>query len=142
MATLCREIQQFADTLRGVEVVMLTTAASDGRLTSRPMMVQEVDPDGTMWFFIGRSSAVADDLRRNPQVVVSHADVAEAVYLSVSGKATLVDDRARLSALWRVDYFTWFPLGVTDPELAMIRIDAHGAECWTEGAHLHLALPR
>lgn len=142
MATLTKEIQQLSDTLRGVEVLMLASVAVNGHLSSRPLVLQEVDADGTMWFFIGRSSGLADDLRGNPQVVVSYAYALDTNYIAVSGKATLVEDRARTSALWRAEYLTWFPLGITDPELALIRIDVLSAEHWLDGAHLHLAVPR
>ncbi len=146
MPTSNHDFKNLVDLLRGVEVIMLSSLNASvnsalnptSQLISRPLVLQEVDPDGGLWFFIGRSSTLANDLRVNPQVVVSHSDALETKYLSVSGRVILVEDRARISALWRSTYLTWFPLGISDPELLLIRVDVHSAERWLDGAHLHL----
>ena len=146
MTTPHCDFPHLVDELRGVEIVMLSSMDSSidaianpsGQLTSRPLVLQEVDIDGCLWFFIGRSSELADDLRLNPQVVISHVDVLEARYMSVSGRAVLVEDPAHASALWQTAYLKWFPLGITDPELLLIRVEAHRAERWLDGAHLRL----
>ncbi len=142
MQTVTNESRRLVEALTDVEVVLLTTLADEGRLVSRPMALQEIDADGTMWFFIGRSSAVADELQRNPQVSVAYADERKRYYVSVSGKARMVQDPTRVQELWREEFMTWFPLGITDPDLGLLRIEAQTAEWWQDGGHLHIAIHR
>lgn len=139
MTEISKDTQKLVETLRKVPVIMLTSMGRDGHLNSRPMVLQEIDPDGTMWFFIGRTAAVTDELNHNAQVSVSHAEGTTMTYIAVAGKACLVDDRARISVLWRAEYLTWFSLGVNDPDLALMRVDIETAERWQDGNHLHLA---
>lgn len=126
--------------LRGIEVVILTAIGADGQPRSRPMALQEVDDDGTLWFFIGHSSHVAQELKSNPRVAVAAADHRTTKYLALNGMAREVADRTRTSALWRDEFLQWFPLGIADPELALFRVDPAAAEGWLEGTHLHVAL--
>jgi len=51
-------------------------------------------------------------------------------YVSVSGTATLVRDRGTIERLWDQLYRAWFPQGVDDPELALLRVRVERAEYW------------
>jgi len=44
-------IKKLAGLIEGIKVAMLTTAAEDGTLRSRPMVTQPAEFDGTLWFF-------------------------------------------------------------------------------------------
>jgi hypothetical protein len=46
------------------------------------------------------------------------------------GKATPVDDRARIAKLWKVEYKVWFPGGQDDPEIVLLRVDGAIGEYW------------
>lgn len=132
--------EALTDLIKGIRIAMLTTTAGDGTLRSRPMATQEADLDGTLWFFAGRSSQVFDDLRHQSQVNVAYADVESMRFVSVSGRARLIEDPARMQSLWREEYQTWFPLGIGDPDLALVRIDPEAAERWSEGGHVSVTL--
>lgn len=128
------------DLIKGIRIAMLTTTTPDGAMRSRPMATQEADLDGTLWFFAGRSSLVSDDLRHQPQVNVSYADLEGMRFVSVSGRARLVDDPGRAQSLWREEYRTWFPLGIGDPDLVLVRVEPEAAERWSEGVHVAVSL--
>ena len=134
------DITRIVADLRGVNVVILTATGADGQPRSRPMALQEVDDDGTLWFFIGRSSHVAQELQSNSRVAIAAVDHVTMKYLALTGMAREVTDRSRTSTLWRDDYLQWFPLGVADPELALYRVDPTAVEGWLNGTHLHVAL--
>ena len=137
------DIHELANALPKGEVVMLTSLALDGRLNARPMLLQDVDAGGSLWFFIGRSSSAADEIKVNHQVAVVHADEGEKRYVAITGKAWLVNDLRRVQELWLGDVVTWFPLGIEDPDLTLLRIDPQTAERWEEGNHhVHLTLAK
>ncbi len=50
--------------------------------------------------------------------------------MSLSGDARLDDDRARIEAMWNPMAKVYFPKGVDDPDLTLLRVDVHKAEYW------------
>lgn len=120
--------------LRGMEVAMLTSSDSAGRLHARPMMTQQLDLDGDLWFFTGRDTDQADDIRARPQVNISSMLPREGRFISITGNAELVDDRAKAQQMWQPAYRAWFPGGVDDPDLVLLRVRIDMAESW-EGEH-------
>ena len=63
-----------------ISIAMLTTLDDNGNFVSRPMGQQEVEPDGTLWFFSERDSSVIAQIhgesarRRHPELV-RHLDL-------------------------------------------------------------------
>lgn len=116
--------------IEGIEFAMLTTVDRDGCLHSRPMAALVPQSNRELWFFISASSAKAEDVRNNQAVNVTYTSSTHHRYVAVSGRAELVFDRDRARRLWQPAYRTWFPLGVDDPDLALLRIKVDKAECW------------
>ncbi len=122
-------IRKLGGLIKGVKVAMLTTVTARGWLRSRPMVAQS-GFDGQFWFVAAREQAKAADVRDRRQVNVSLAAPDRGVYVSVSGIATIVEDRSRLAAMWNESYEPWFPKGLNDPDLILIRVDVQQADCW------------
>lgn len=125
-----KDIEQVADLIRGIRVAMLTTVDGDGELHSRPMATQDVDFDGTLWFFTAADSEKAADLERDARVNVSYADEDRSRYVSLFGSARLVRDRRRIRDLWKPYLKAWFPQGLDEPELALLEVTVTGGEYW------------
>lgn len=116
--------------IKGIEIAMLTTCDSDGQLRSRPMATQEAEFDGTLWFFTRDESPKVDSIQSHQQVNVAYADPKGNRYVSVAGTAQIVRDRQKMKELWTPAVKAWFPDGVDDPKLALIRVDVSGAQYW------------
>jgi len=115
-----------ADVLEKVAKIrtgMLTT--QDGnQLTSRPMTIQQVDPSPTVvWFFTSRHGNLAETIAAGAPANLSVTDHADSFFVSIAGDARLVDDRAKIEELWSTMAKAWFPGGIDDPNLALIRLD-------------------
>ncbi len=123
-------IEHIAKIIKDIKYAMLTTTNAEGHLHSRPMTTQQQEFDGALWFIGSRHSATADDIRRQPEVNVGYSDAGKGDYVSLSGRAELVEDRAKLEELWSETNKAWFEGGIDDPEVQLIRIEAHGAEFW------------
>lgn len=124
------DIQKLARMIKGIRVAMLTTKDEDGTLRSRPMGTQEAEFDGTLWFFTQAGSPKVGEINREHEVNISYADTDSNRYVSVSGRATLVRDRDRIREMWTPAMKAWFPEGVDDPEIALLRIEPEKAEYW------------
>ncbi len=123
-------VRKVALMIQGIRVAMLTTTAPDGTLHSRPMATQEAEFDGVLWFFTRTGSGMVDEIRHDSEVNVSYASPEDHRYLSLSGRASLVRDRDRIEELWSPAYRAWFPRGLENPDLALLRVDVRTAAYW------------
>jgi general stress protein 26 len=112
-----------------IGIAMLTTR-DEGVLRSRPMACVRADSGGTLWFFTKASSPKTSEVRDEHEVNLSLADKDNQNYVSISGRATIVRDRAKARELWNEDQRMWFPGGIEDPELALLRVQVEQAEYW------------
>lgn len=124
------KIQKVGELIKGIKFAMLTTINSEGHLHTRPMMTLENEFDGILWFFAGKSSPLAEDLRTHTEVNLAYTQTHGLTYVSVAGKATLVDDKVRARKLWKPTCKTWFTEGVDDPNLMLVKVEAHSAQYW------------
>jgi general stress protein 26 len=135
-----RSIAKVRDLIKGVRVAMLTTVAEDGTLHSRPMMTQEAEFDGILWFLTGRGTAKAGDVAGHRSVNVSYAQPDDHRYVSLSGVATIVRDRQKAGQLWSAPHRAWFPGGLDDPDLVLLQIDVQVAQYWDTASGTMVAL--
>jgi general stress protein 26 len=124
------DVKKLAKLIKGIRVAMLTTRDDDGTLRARPMQTQEQEFDGTLWFFTPASSHKVIEVDHEHQVNLSYADPGDNRYISVSGTATLVRDRAKIDELWTPVLKAWFPQGKDDPDVALLKVDVAKAEYW------------
>ena len=123
-------IKKLRDLIKDIKFSMLTTAEEDGTLRSRPMATQQVDADGYLWFFTYGGAPKVDEIKHDQHVNVSYAEPNEQKYVSVSGKAQLVRDRQKIEELWNPLYKAWFPQGLDEPDLALLKVSVDKAEYW------------
>lgn len=119
--------------IKHIGFAMMTTVTSDGTLRSRPMASRFDDEskfDGTLWFFSHDQEPKIHEILENPQINLAYADPSRNDYVSISGSATLVKDKAKARELWNPFYKAWFPEGLDDPHLGLIRVDVSQAEYW------------
>lgn len=124
-------VKKLAEMIEGIEFAMLTTVEEDGTLRSRPMATQrEGEFDGDLWFFTGASAPKVAEVQHDRHVNLSYADPSTQRYVSVSGTARLVRDRRKTEMLWNPAYKAWFPKGLDDPDLALLRVTVTEAGYW------------
>lgn len=123
-------IGKLRELAKGLHVAMLTTQGEDGRLFSRPLGVQELEFDGDVWFATGLDSEKVREIEANPQVNVAFASKDNGTYISISGAASVVRDRAVIAEHWTPGMGVYFKQGKDDPNLCLIRVEAQSAEYW------------
>ena len=122
--------QRLRDLIRDISFAMVTTVIPDGALHSRPMVTQEFDADGELWFMMSDDSAQAQDLAEEQGVNVSYADPVRLRFVSVSGNASVVRDTDKLHEMWKPGMEKFLPKGLDDPHLALMRVRIETAEYW------------
>jgi general stress protein 26 len=114
--------------IKGARIAMLTTLSTEGQLVSRPMAVQQVEFEGTVWFFAEADSPKIADIERDPRVNVAYS---ESNFVSLAGRASVVRDVAKKRELWDAGAAAWFgEKEPEDPSVVLIEVDAETAEYW------------
>ncbi len=121
-------ITKVAELIKDIRMAMLVTIDDAGRPRSRPMQTQQVEFDGTIWFFTDVQSDRVAEITANPRVNVAYASSSES-YVSVTGMAEIVQDPARTHELWNPLLRAWFD-SADDPRIRLVRVDAESAEYW------------
>lgn len=122
-------IEKLNELIKDVQVAMLTTI-DKGVLRSRPMQTQEFEFDGDLWFFSSTDTHKTDEIEKDRRVNVSYAAPNSNTYVSVSGTAEIVQDKAKIEEFWNPIYKAWFPEGLDDPTLCLLKIEVEQAEYW------------
>ncbi|GAB2688521.1 pyridoxamine 5'-phosphate oxidase family protein [Mucilaginibacter koreensis] len=127
------------DKINGIRSGMLTTFTTEKGFQSRPMGTAEVDVDGNIWFFTNEYSSKVEEISHENKVSLTYSDKETSFWLSIKGVASLVDDRQRMHDLWNPFIEAYFPAGIDDPKLILLKIDPMEAEYW-EGTSSKIAL--
>ncbi|MFB2587665.1 pyridoxamine 5'-phosphate oxidase family protein [Acinetobacter sp. c1-l78] len=120
--------------MKDVKFAMMTTMTSEGHLHACPMTTTEFDlANKEIWFIGYKTTETVQDISRNPQVNLSYASSDSKDYVSINGKAELVEDRAKLEALWSATYNAFFENGIDDANVQLIKIVPNGVQYWQSG---------
>ena len=128
--TTASALDHLTDIIRGIDVAMLTTTDRTGRLRSRPMMTLRKPADGALWFFTQGHSHVVDDVNGHHPVNIGYVDSAQSRYVSVSGRARVVNDKTKKAELWERRLGAWLPEGFEDSSVVLLRVEVQEAEYW------------
>ena len=119
-----------SDKIGAMRFAMFTTRDASGHLVSQPMTNQQVDDEGGLWFYTRSTTELWENIAHEPEVNVSFANSDDSTYVSVSGRAERVVDRAQIKALWNPMVQAWFPAGPEDEHVVLVRVMPHAAEYW------------
>ena len=120
--------QRVIDLIQSSTIAMLTHVDATGKLVSHPMATQEAEYDGTVRFIAERSSDKAVDIGAHPDVNVSYSN--NGSWVSLSGQARVVDDRAKLEELWDTFTSSWLEGGPENPNNILLEVTPDSAEYW------------
>jgi len=123
-------VRKVASLIKGIKFAMLATTNYEGHIHTRPMTTQQATFDGTLWFFTTRNAPFRQDVDAHPEVNLAYVDIPGNAYVSVCGQAAFIDDHAKAEELWNPSLKAWFPEGVNDPNLIMLKVDVHSAHYW------------
>lgn len=122
--------KKLRELIKDIKYAMLTTIEDDGSLRSRPMATLKTEKDDDLWFFTRADAPKVQEVEHHQQVNVSYAEPDKQKYVSVSGTAQLVGDRDKIEELWNPLFKAWFPQGLEDPNLALLKVSVNKAEYW------------
>jgi general stress protein 26 len=138
MTDTTTDFERVGELIAKARFAFVTTSATDGRLLSRPLAIQEREFDGDLYFFTMAPSAKTEQVAADSQVNVSLQSGDD--YLSIAGTASVTRDQALIDELWNAHAAAWFEQGREDPSVALLKVHAESAEYWTMDSPKPVAL--
>lgn len=131
-----KQISDLAKKMKDIDFAILSTRTEGGAIAGRPMSNnREVDFDGDSYFFALDSTRTVQDIRRDPHVGLSYQAKSGLLglrpfFLTLEGRADLIQDKARFAERWNRDLDSWFEQGMDTPGLTLIKVSAQRLHYW------------
>lgn len=129
-APVQKKLDELYQLIEGIEIAMFTTRRPDGRLVSRPMATQTQAKATDLWFVTDIESNKLEELEYDSQVNLTYYKDRTREWVSVSGTASISQDRTIIHELYRKDWKAWFgdeggerDGGPDDPRFALILVE-------------------
>lgn len=71
-----------------------------------------------------------DEIAADSRVNVAYSKPDDNTYVSVSGTGSISKDRAKIEELWSPILKAWFPDGLEDPKICLLKVQVEEAEYW------------
>lgn len=118
------------DLIESIKFAMLVTHDGQGdELRARPMHAHGEREEDAIYFLTDRRHHKDDEIQINDNVCVAFADTGGQRYLSVTGTATVLDDRRRVHDLWDASNRAFWD-DENDPNIRVLRVRPSIAEFW------------
>jgi general stress protein 26 len=130
MSERSEDLKKVGDLIKGIRFAILNTLEADGNIHSRPMTMMEYEFSGELWFFTPKSTSKVDEVNARPRVSVAFASPDKDDYVCLQGSAEHSMDRAKMEELYSPFLKAWFPGGLEDPELSLLKVTVDKAEYW------------
>ena len=122
-------LKKLKDLVADVKIAMLCTS-HNGHLRSRPMSTAQFDDEGNLWFFTNEHSGKADEVAGDHEICLAYSSPSKNTYVSISGNAQIVNDWVKMKELYNPAIKAWFPKGLDDPDLELLKVIPFKAEYW------------
>jgi len=123
------ERRDFWSAIASLPFCMLTTSTGDS-LRARPMAPRVDGHRHEIYFLTRLSSHKSQEITDHAQVNLAFVAPGGEVFISLSGRAALIQDPQMIDALWDAEADRWFPDGRAGGDVALVRVQPVSAERW------------
>ncbi|RFM28620.1 pyridoxamine 5'-phosphate oxidase family protein [Deminuibacter soli] len=132
------KLRKFAE---DVNICMFTTLTEACELNTRPMATARVDDDATIWFFSNEFSGKTTEVQHSDDqtVYLLYAHPGKNIYVNLIGSCEIVRDKAKMKELYSPVIKAWFPDGLNDPDMCLLKVSAKEAYYWNSTSNKMVA---
>jgi general stress protein 26 len=123
-------LKKFKKLVNDINICMFITNKQGEKDHTRPMATIEVEDNGTLWFFTDIRSIKVEEVSADNKVHLIYSHPGKDSYLDVWGKASVVTDKQQIRDKWSTIVKAWFPDGVDDPNLALLKVEPQNNYYW------------
>jgi general stress protein 26 len=121
-------IDRVWELMKKIGFAMLVTHDGD-KLRARPMSVHTEREQNTLYLLTDARHHKDEEIAANPSVNLSFADPGGQKYVSVTGIATISNDRAKIRELFSMPAKAWWK-SADDPNIRVLKVEPDDAEFW------------
>ena len=122
-------LKKFKKLVNDINVCMFITNNKDTDHT-RPMYTIEVEENGTLWFFTDIRSIKVEEVSMDHIVHLVYAHPGKESFLDVWGNAAVITDKQTIKDKWSPMVKAWFPGGIDDPNISLLKVKPQDAYYW------------
>jgi general stress protein 26 len=123
-----RDQDRVWDLMKTIGFAMLVTRDGD-KLRARPMSAFVERNENTIYFLTDARRHKDEEIARDPNVNLAFADTGGQKYVSLTGVATISNDRAKIRELFSTPAKAWWD-SAEDPNIRVLKIAPDDAEFW------------
>lgn len=112
----------------GDHAICMFITQIEGHLRARPMVAMPDPEESLIWFIAGTEGAKSEEIAANSHVCVTYARPSDQDFLSISGTASVVDDKKKMKELWNPGAQAWFPEGPESGRATLIKVAPSAGE--------------
>ena len=127
-------IAKFKHLVNDVNICMFTTLDNEHNIISCPMSTIEVDEEGNAWFFTNEFSEKIQEASQDNAVHLIYSHPVKNVYVNVKGTCSVIIDRSKMEKLWNPNMKAWFPDGLDDAKICLLKVTTESAHYWNHSA--------
>ena len=123
-------LTKFKELVKDIGTCMFITNTSGEHEHTRPMATIETEDNGTLWFYTDVRSIKVEEVNKEHTVHLVYAHPGKSTYMDVWGSAEIITDRQQVIDKWSPVVKAWFPDGVANPNLALLKVQPYEAYYW------------
>jgi Uncharacterized stress protein (general stress protein 26) len=121
------------------EIALVGSNGEDGHPWIKAMLKMETEGLETVWFSTNTSSRRVAQFLRDARASVYFVDFSDWMGLMLRGEIEVLSDSESRKRLWRDGYERYYPLGIDDPDYAVLRFSAANANYYHQLDNLSFA---
>ena len=116
------------DLMKKIGFAMLVTRDGE-KLRARPMAAYPDRDRNAIYFLTDARRHKDEEIARSPEVNLSFADAGDQKYVSLCGRASISNDRAKIRELFSTPAKAWWD-NAEDPNIRVLKVIPDDAEFW------------
>jgi general stress protein 26 len=122
------DLDRVWELMKKIGFPMLVTR-DGGKLRARPMSAYLAREENAIYFLTDARRHKDEEIARDPNINLAFADAHSQKYVSVTGRAVVTNDRARIKQLFSTPAKAWWD-SADDPNIRVLKITPDDAEFW------------
>lgn len=123
-----KEIDHVWKLIEDVRICMLATVNGES-VRARPMSAIARQSENAIYFLTDISGHKDDEIDAHHDVCLAFQQTSSGKYLSLTGAARVLDDRALIKDLWSIAAEAWWE-GPDDPSVRVLEVTPRDAQYW------------
>lgn len=121
-----KKIKELAEATR---TCLMMTMLDQRPFSIRPMALQKIDDNGSIYFMSRADSDKNAELKKNNEMHLTFSNDGKSEYLSLYGHAKVYRDQQEIDEMYSAFANTWFE-GKDDPNISIIRFEPESGHYW------------